>query len=63
MRMCTFLKLKLVVIDYKMFVYVDKEKSHKSFVMIVVIASLVAASACLFFSWWICKRKGKILSC
>ncbi|KAL8507500.1 hypothetical protein ACS0TY_018152 [Phlomoides rotata] len=38
---------------------IDKEKSHKAFVMVVVIASLVVASACLLFSWWICKRKGK----
>ncbi|KAL0321180.1 UNVERIFIED_CONTAM: G-type lectin S-receptor-like serine/threonine-protein kinase [Sesamum radiatum] len=37
----------------------EKPKDHKVIVIVSVIASLVAASMCLFFSWWMCKRKGK----
>ncbi|KAL0310695.1 UNVERIFIED_CONTAM: G-type lectin S-receptor-like serine/threonine-protein kinase [Sesamum angustifolium] len=37
----------------------EKPKDHKVIVIVSVIASLVAASICLFFSWWMCKRKGK----
>ncbi|KAL0310694.1 UNVERIFIED_CONTAM: G-type lectin S-receptor-like serine/threonine-protein kinase [Sesamum angustifolium] len=37
----------------------DKEKSNKVVVVVSVIASLVAASICLFLAWWMCKRKGQ----
>ncbi|KAL2253246.1 UNVERIFIED_CONTAM: G-type lectin S-receptor-like serine/threonine-protein kinase SD1-13 [Sesamum indicum] len=37
----------------------EKPKDRKVIVVVSVVASLVAASICLFFSWWMCKRKGK----
>ncbi|KAK4421280.1 G-type lectin S-receptor-like serine/threonine-protein kinase [Sesamum alatum] len=38
----------------------DKEKSNKVVVIVVsVIASVVAASICLFLAWWMRKRKGQ----
>ncbi|KAL0300775.1 UNVERIFIED_CONTAM: G-type lectin S-receptor-like serine/threonine-protein kinase [Sesamum radiatum] len=37
----------------------EKPKDHKVIVIVSVIASLVAASICIFFAWWMCKRKGK----
>ncbi|KAL0285540.1 UNVERIFIED_CONTAM: G-type lectin S-receptor-like serine/threonine-protein kinase [Sesamum calycinum] len=37
----------------------DKEKSNKVVIVVSVIASLVAASICLFLAWWMCKRKGQ----
>ncbi|KAI3466618.1 hypothetical protein Pfo_023281 [Paulownia fortunei] len=38
---------------------IDKEKNHKVVIIVSVVASLVAASVCLFLAWWMCKRKGK----
>ncbi|KAK6133320.1 hypothetical protein DH2020_032983 [Rehmannia glutinosa] len=38
---------------------VDKEKNHRVVIIVSVIASLVAASICLFLAWWVRKRKGK----
>lgn len=44
-----------------MFVYVlDKKKDHKIVIIASVVASLAAASICLFLAWRTCKRKGKI---
>ncbi|KAL7142752.1 hypothetical protein ABFS83_08G144900 [Erythranthe nasuta] len=39
---------------------IDKEKSYRVVVIIVsVVASFAAACICLFFAWWMYKRKGK----
>ncbi|KAI3466617.1 hypothetical protein Pfo_023280 [Paulownia fortunei] len=35
-----------------------KPRDNKVVIIVSVIASLVAASICLLFSWWLCKRKG-----
>ncbi|KAL0300774.1 UNVERIFIED_CONTAM: G-type lectin S-receptor-like serine/threonine-protein kinase [Sesamum radiatum] len=43
----------------RVFRLTDKEKGNKVVIVVSVIASLVAASICLFLAWWMCKRKGQ----